>query len=171
MLVELSWPSVGSACALEFRDDALGQHLAQLDAPLVERVDVPDDALGEDAVLVERDELAERFRREPLGEDGVRRAVALEDPVRHEPIRRALGLDFLGRLAEGQRLGLGEDVRQQHVVVPAERVERLDKGDEVTGDEPGALMDQLVEGVLAVGARLAPVDGAGLVVDLRSHRA
>ena len=117
-------------------------------------------------MLVERDELAERCRREPLGEDGVRRAIALEHPVRHQPVRRALGLDFLGRLAEGQRLGLGEDVRQEHVVVPAQRVERLDEGDEVTRDEPGALMDQLVEGVLAVGARLAPVDGAGLVVDL-----
>ena len=44
---------------------ALGEHLPQLDAPLVERVDVPDGALREDAVLVERDELAERLRREP----------------------------------------------------------------------------------------------------------
>ena len=121
------------------------------------------DALGEHAVLVERDELAERFRREPLGQDRVRRAVALEDPMGHEPVRRALGLDLLRRLAEGQRLGLGEDVRQQHVVVPAERVERLGERDEVAGDEPGPLMDQLIEGVLAVGPRLAPVDGAGLV--------
>ena len=116
---------LGLRLALELRDDALGQHLAQLDAPLVERVDVPDRALGEDAVLVERDQLAERLRRQPFGEDRVRRAVALEDAVRHQPVRRALGLDLLGRLAEGQRLGLGEDVRQQHVVVPAERVERL----------------------------------------------
>ena len=66
--------------------------LAQLDAPLVERVDVPDRALREDGVLVEGDELAEHFRREPLGEDRVRRAVAFENPVRHEPIRRALRL-------------------------------------------------------------------------------
>ena len=116
-------------------------------------------------VLVERDELAERFRREPVGEDRVRRAVALEDPVRHEPVRRAFGLDLLGRLAERQRLGLGEDVRQQHVVVPAKRVERLGERDEVAGNEPRSLMDQLVEGVLAVGSRLAPVDGAGLVGD------
>src|SRR6185436_2304482 len=47
--------------ALELRDDPLGQHLAQLDAPLVEGVDLPDRALGEDAVLVEGDELAERL--------------------------------------------------------------------------------------------------------------
>ena len=113
-------PELGFRFAFEFRDDALGQHLAQFDAPLVERVDVPDHALGEDGVLVERDELAERLRREPLGEDRVRRAVALEDAVGHEPIRRAFGLHLLGRLAERQRLGLREDVRQQHVVVPAQ---------------------------------------------------
>src|SRR6266446_2700047 len=38
--------------AVEFGDDAQSQHLAELDAPLVERVDVPDCALGKDAVLV-----------------------------------------------------------------------------------------------------------------------
>ena len=62
------------------------------------------------------------------------------------------------------RLGLRKYVRQQHIVMPPERVERLREGDEVTGDEPGALMDQLIERVLAVGPRLAPVDRAGLVV-------
>ena len=48
--------------ALEFRDNALSQHFAQLDAPLVEGIDVPDRALSEDVVLVEGDELAEDFR-------------------------------------------------------------------------------------------------------------
>ena len=38
--------------AFEFGDNALGKHLAQLDAPLVERADVPDGTLGEDAVFV-----------------------------------------------------------------------------------------------------------------------
>ena len=41
--------------AAEFSDNTLGQHLAKLDPPLVEGVDLPDDALGEDAVLVEGD--------------------------------------------------------------------------------------------------------------------
>src|SRR4029450_11298788 len=140
----------------EFWDNLLGQHLAELDTPLVEGVNIPDGTLGEDGVLVERHELAERCRRELLGEEGIRRAIALEYPVRHQPIRRALGLDFLGCFTEGQRLGLGEDVRQEYVVVPAQRIERLEKGDEVTWDQSGALMDQLVEGLLAVGARLAP---------------
>ena len=50
----------------------------------------------------------------------------------------------------------------------SERVDGLDEGDEVARDERGALVDQLVEGMLAVGPRLAPVDGTGGVVDLRS---
>ena len=154
--------------ALEFRDNPLGQLLAQLDAPLVERVDVPDRALGKDAVLVEGDEFAEGFRSEPLGENRVRRAVALEDAVGHEPIRRAFRLDLLGCLAEGQRLGLGEHIRQENVVVPAERIERLAERDEVARNEPRSLMDQLVKRMLAVGSWLAPVDGAGIVGDFRT---
>ena len=77
-------------------------------------------------------------------------------------------LTSLGGLAEGQRLGLGEDVGHQHVVMPAERVQGLGEGDEVAGDEPRALVDQLVEGVLAVGAGLAPVDRPGVVVHRRA---
>jgi hypothetical protein len=50
-------------------------------------------------------------------------------------------------------------------MMSTQRMHRLDKSDEVTRDEAGALMDQLVEGVLAIGARLAPVDGTGLAVD------
>src|SRR5439155_9062674 len=141
--------------ALQFRDDALGQHLAKFHTPLVERVNIPACALGEHAVLVQGDQLAENLRREPSGEDGVRRAVALEDPVGYEPVRRALGLDLVRRLPERQRLRLGEDVRQEHVVMAAEWVERLAKRDEVTRNKPGALMDQLVERMLAVGSRLA----------------
>jgi hypothetical protein len=74
-------------------------------------------------VLVERDELAERFRREPLGDDRVRGTIALKHPMGHEIVGRALGLDLLARLAEGQRLGLREHIRQQEVVVPTERVQ------------------------------------------------
>src|SRR5262249_13758325 len=121
----------GLRVALELRDDALGQGLAELDAPLVEGVDLPDRALGEDAVLVEGDELAERPRRELLREDRFRRPVAREDPVRHEPVRRPLGPDRLRRPAEGQRLGLREDVREQHVVMSPEGVLRPGERDEV----------------------------------------
>src|SRR5256885_577471 len=139
---------LGLRLALQLRDDVLGQHLAELNAPLIERIDDPDGALGEHAVLVQRDELSERLGREPLGEDRVRGAIALEHPMGNERVRRAFGLDLLARLAEGQRLGLCEHVRQQEVVMPTERVQGLAEGDEVTRDEPGPLVDQLVERML-----------------------
>src|SRR5688572_9460102 len=69
---------------LELGQDAPGERLAELDAPLVVGVDVPDHALDEDLVLVERDQRAERGRIEPLAEDGSARAVAFEDTVRRE---------------------------------------------------------------------------------------
>ena len=100
-----------------------------------------------------------------FGENRIRRPVAFEDAMRHQPVRRAFRLDLLGRLAERQRFGLREDIGHQHVVMPAERVERLAERDEVAGDQLGSLMDQLIERVLAVGARLAPVDRPGLVVE------
>src|SRR4030095_1151895 len=158
----------GLRFVLEFRDNSLSQHFTQLNAPLVEGVDIPNCSLSENVVLVERNEFTEGFRREALGKDRVRRPVALEDACGYKPIRRALRLDFRRRLAEGQRLGLGEDVRHEHVVVPAERVERLAEPDEITRDEPGSLVDQLVEGVLAIGSRLAPIDGTGIIGDFRA---
>src|SRR5574337_1993860 len=43
-----------------------GQRLAELDPPLVEAVDPPQRAADEDAVLVQRDQRAERPRRQPV---------------------------------------------------------------------------------------------------------
>ena len=91
----------GFCFGFKFWDNALGQHFAEFHPPLVERVDVPDNALGKDGVLVECNKLAERCGRERLGQDRIRRTVSLENPVRHEPIRRTFGLHLLWRLAEG----------------------------------------------------------------------
>ena len=44
--------------AFQFGNDPLGEHLAQLDAPLIKGINVPNRALREDAVFVKRDELA-----------------------------------------------------------------------------------------------------------------
>src|ERR1700730_4062110 len=57
---------LGLGLAHQLGDDALGQYLAEFDAPLVERVDVPDGALGEDVMLVQCDQLAKRGRRQPV---------------------------------------------------------------------------------------------------------
>src|SRR3954447_16569480 len=156
---------LGDRVVGEFRGDPFRERFAELDTPLVEGVDPPDHALREDAVLVERHQLAERLWSQPLEEDRVGRPVALEDAVRNEPPRRPLGLDLGGRLAEGERLGLREHVRREQIVLVADRVQCLRESDEVAGDEPRPLVDELVEAVLAVGAGFAPVDRSCLVVD------
>src|SRR5665213_971925 len=83
----------------EFRDNALGQHLAEFDAPLIEGIDVPDRALRKDAVLIERKQFTETFWGQPLGQDRRRGSVSLECAMRHQPFWRAFRFDFLGRAA------------------------------------------------------------------------
>ena len=113
---------------------------------------MPDGALRENAMFIKGDEFAKGFWCEPLGQNRVRRTVALKDSVRHKPVRRAFILDLLGRFSKRQRLGLCEHIREQHVVMLAKGIEGLAERDEITGDDPRSLMDQLVEGVLAVGS-------------------
>jgi len=57
---------LGFGDILELRDNALGERLAEFHAPLIEAIDAPDRALSENAVLIERDQLAERLRRQPV---------------------------------------------------------------------------------------------------------
>src|SRR5215468_12545796 len=57
-------------------------------------------------------------------------------------------------------------------MVPAEPIERLTEGDEITWDQPRSLVDQLVKRMLTVGSRLAPIDGTGIGIDpltIESH--
>jgi len=51
-------------------------------------------------------------------------------------------------------------VGEQHLVVAPDGVVRFRRHQKVARDQPRALMDELVEGVLPVGARLAPDDRA-----------
>ena len=78
----------------------------------------------------------------------------------------ALGTHLVGGLAEGERRSLGQVVGQEQLMDVHSPVlggvRRVGHGDEVRGDELGALVDELVEGVLAVGARLTPKDLASL---------
>src|SRR3954447_7477275 len=103
--------------ASELVGDPGGEHLAELDAPLVERIDAPDDALGEDAVLVECAQLAQHGRRQPIDEQRVGGPVPLEYAMRNEPLRRALLAHLLRGLAEREGLRLCEDVGHQEVVM------------------------------------------------------
>ena len=148
------------------RGDLLGQLLAELDAPLIVGVEAPHGAFHEGDVLVQGDELADCERGQGHTEDGGGRTVAGEHAGRDDLLRGTLGAHFVSGLAERQGLGLGEVVAQEqlvHVLVAVlGRVRGVDERDEVGRDELGALVDQLVEGVLAVGARFAPEDLAGL---------
>jgi hypothetical protein len=76
-------------------------------------------------MLVKRDQLAQGIRCELLHQNGVRRTVTFENTVWNERIGRAFSFDFLRRFTESKCLGLGKDVCQQYIVVPAQRVERL----------------------------------------------
>ncbi len=70
--------------ALQLRDDAPGEHLAELHPPLVKRVDLPDRALSKDDVLIEGNELPQGLRGQPVKEDRGGGPVALECPVRRK---------------------------------------------------------------------------------------
>src|ERR1700745_1814645 len=99
---------LGLVFDFEFRNNALSQHLAELNAPLVERVYVPDHALGEDTMLIKRNELAQGIWCQLLDQNCVRRVVAFENTVWKERIDRAFSFDFLRRFTEGQCFGLGK---------------------------------------------------------------
>lgn len=63
-------------------------------------------------------------------------------------------------LTKRQRLGLSEEVGEQDTVVKrfVDGILRRRRGDEVCGDEFRSLMNELIEGVLAVGTSRSPDD-------------
>src|SRR5712672_1659673 len=128
--------------AFEFWDDALRENFPEFDAPLVERIDVPNCALSEYRVFVKRYQLAEGFRCESLSEDCVRWPITLEHSVRHKPLRRSLRSHLFFRFAECQSFGLRKDVCDQHIVVSTNLIQRLRKRNEVARDQPGSLVDE-----------------------------
>ena len=105
------------------------------------------------------------LRRQPLCENRIRRPVTFKDAVGHQHLRCALTFYLLLRLTEGERFRLGKEVRHEQVVMMAEGTQGLTEADKVARDQFGALVNKLVEGVLAVGSRLAKIDGPCLIVD------
>src|SRR5829696_826464 len=139
-----------------------GELLAELDAPLIKAVDAPHHPLDEGDVFIQRDQLPDDGWRQGRRHDRGGGPVAGEHPRRHDGLRSALGADLLGGFPEGQRRGLGEKVREEELMDVAftvpKRMRRVRHGDEVRGNHPGALVDELVERMLPVGAGLAPED-------------
>ncbi|MCY1504753.1 hypothetical protein D9M68_389350 [compost metagenome] len=121
-------------------------------------------------MLVERDQTAERERVELVVNDRQRRAVAGEDAVRRDlvslDVGHALGGELRLRLSQGtplhQRLGLRQAIgNQQFVLVAQVLFMAVCRDHELGRDDVRALVDELVEGVLAIGAGFAPDDRAG----------
>ena len=113
-------------------------------------------------MLVVRNQRTKRARSDLLREDTRRGTIAEEDFVRDQVVRCALGFDLLGRLADHQRLGLCEIVAGEHflVLVVLDRVVGFGGEDEVRGDEFGALVEELEEGMLGIGARFTKKNGS-----------
>lgn len=148
---------------VELLENLLGKHLAQLNAPLVEAVNVPDGTLDKSQVLVVDNQGTQLSRADDIShQDGCGWSVAEEALVRDEILGRALSSELVVSLADHEGLGLGKVVGCQHLLVQVvvDGVVGLGGQDEVGGDQLGALVDQLEEGVLGVGARLAEQDSA-----------
>jgi hypothetical protein len=153
---------------VELSLDLLGERLSELDTPLVEAVDVPDGALGEGEVLVVDDQGTESGGCDLVGQDGGGGSVTQEGLVSDKVLGRALSLDLIGSLSDHKSLSLGEEVGGKHflVLVVLNRIVALGSQDEVGGNELGALVEELIEGVLGVGGWLTEQDGAGCVLDV-----
>merc|ERR1719198_1447338 len=114
---------VGACGALgaQLGQDLLGQLLSELDTPLVEAVDVPDDSLHENLMFVHGDESAESVGAQLIEHERVGRLIAREDLVRQkfrqrlalEPRLLELGLRLGRRFALHQRLRLRKEVGEQ----------------------------------------------------------
>ena len=153
------------------------QFLAEFDAPLVEGVDAEQLRLDEDAVLVERDQPAERLGVELVGRGWsptgrlpgkTRCGAILSTSAGFMPLASiwrlapppACGPSSAPPTAPGSWRAAGRGDACSSGSWPLRRGQELDR------DDVGALVQQLEEGVLAVGAGLAPDQRAGR----RRHR-
>src|SRR5439155_5453147 len=91
-------------------------------------------------------------------------AITVKGAVSDEPSRNAFGSHLVFGFTECQRLCLCKEVRHQKVMMIADWSNCLTKTDEITWNYFRSLVKKLIKGVLAVGARLTPVDGACLII-------
>ena len=139
--------------------DLLGQDLTQLDTLLVEGVDVPREALEHDLVLEVGKQSAQGGGGQLVADDDGGRTATLELLVQVGIFLAAgEGHDLGGHVGAELLLGGGalDDHVGAHLAVAV--------ANKLQGDDAGALVQELVEGVLTVGAGLAEDDGAGDVV-------
>ena len=107
-------------------------------------------------------------------QDGVGGPVAGKDLVRGKGFDlffgHAPGSKFRLGLVQGfaahQCLGLGEEIGQEFFVVIAAGIQGTGRGQEIAGNHGRPLVQELVKGMLSIGAWFSPDDGTGLTGDL-----
>ncbi len=157
----------GTSSLFQLALNLLCETLAKLDTPLIEGVDIPDSALRKRCMLIVNNQCTKRSRCDLLGKNTGRWSVPQESLVLKERFRSVLDFELLLVFADHQGFGLSEEVGSEHflVLVIGDRVVGFSGEDEVCGNKLGALVQQLVEGVLGVGCGLAEEDGTGGVFD------
>ena len=142
------------------REDALGKNLAELNAFLIEAVQIPDKALEHDLVLKVCEQSAERSRCQLVTDDDAGRAAALKLLV---VVRIVLAAGKGNNLCDNvctQLLlagaALNVDICADLAVLEADKLQR---------GNICALMQQLIERVLTVGARLTENYRTGCVMN------
>lgn len=107
--------------------------------------------------------LTEHLRRQKREHDAVRRPVAFEDLTLDDLLLRVSSHLFphlFLRLSECQSLRLSEEVGQEDPMVlrVMDGIVGRGRGDEVSRNDLGSLMKELIERVLSVRARCTPND-------------
>ena len=139
---------------------ALGQHLAELYALLVEAVQVPAESLEHNLILKVSQQRAKRFRGKLFADDDAGGAAAFKTLVGVFILLAAgkghdLGCNICAQLLLA---GAALDIHIHARLVPAEAY-KLQRHNVCT------LVQELIEGVLPVGAGFTEDNGAGRVVD------
>ena len=104
---------------LQFLSDAAREHFAEFDAPLIERIDLPDCPLRKNTLLIKSDKGTEGVGCEALGKYRISGTITLKTAMRAKPVRDTFGFDFIFRFSESKRLGLGKQIRHEEVIVIA----------------------------------------------------
>lgn len=163
---------VNFVVVFQFWQDVVSQLFVQFNVLLVKGEDVEDCVLGEDFVFVQGNQCFEVEWGDFMQQDGVSWVVIFEYFEWYYVFQGCwvfilivifLFNYFVGFI-KGQGFGLGEEVRQQFLMVVRQWVVGDSWSDEIVWYYFGVLVDQLVECVLIVGVWFILDDWVSLVV-------
>lgn len=149
------------------RQQFSGDLLAHFHTPLIERIDTPHHRLNKHFVLIHRDERSEAVRRQFVENQGGARLVTVVTLVK----RQGFGLCD-GGITKGQQARLRETVGDGELMLLGELGHGVGmnglviaprRQNKVAGDGLGALVQQLVEGMLGIGPDAAPDHRTGIL--------